>query len=342
MTGASETDKTGSVDAREAGAVAAGTAGASAGKSADKGAGKAILCVGSIMVDVVCPIDALPKSGEGVVSEGARMALGGCSFNSANAVRQSGGDVFLFAPVGNGPFASYVRNELGRLGLEALDLDAGIDTGAAICLVEPDGERTMLTIPGIERRFETEWFEGFDTSQFGCVEVCGYEIDGVGGEAIIGYLEAHPELLLYFAPGPMIARIATDRMERLFALRPVLHLNALEARTYTGIDDLDDAGFALSELAGNAVVVTDGARGAHVFIDEGPDGIRMKYSAPTDPVKPLDTIGAGDAHIGALMAKRAQGADWEEALAFANRVSRGVCQVAGATLSDEDFERLVG
>ena len=38
-----------------------------------------ILCIGSIMVDVLCPVDAIPAPGEGVIADGYRQALGGCA-----------------------------------------------------------------------------------------------------------------------------------------------------------------------------------------------------------------------------------------------------------------------
>ena len=39
-------------------------------------------------------------------------------------------------------------------------------------------------------------------------------------------------------------------------------------------------------------------------------------------------------------AARTAGRTWEAALALANRVAGGVCQVAGGTLTDEEFARL--
>ncbi len=50
-----------------------------------------------------------------------------------------------------------------------------------------------------------------------------------------------------------------------------------------------------------------------------------------------DTIGAGDAHIGAVMAQLQMGTPLPQALATANRVAAAVVSVQGARLDDGAF-----
>ena len=63
---------------------------------------------------------------------------------------------------------------------------------------------------------------------------------------------------------------------------------------------------------------------------------------PPVPARVVDTIGAGDAHVGALMARRILGDDWRRALAIANRFAAAVTSVTGAQLRDGDFTALMG
>lgn len=203
---------------------------------------RGVLCVGAIMVDAICRIPRLPERGEGVVCSERVMRLGGCAFNSGNVVRQLGAPCFLLAPVGRGVHADFVRSELAALGLAALEVETQLDCGVCTCLVEPDGERTMITAPGIERKFSPAWFEDVDTEGFGALLASGYEIEGAGGDAIIGFAESHPELEFYYAPGPRIMGVDAGKHERINALRPVWHLNDLEALQYTGAESVDAAG----------------------------------------------------------------------------------------------------
>ncbi len=314
-----------------------------------------ILFVGSIVVDVIAPVDRLPQSGQGVVAEGVTMNLGGCACNSANIARQlvsvpgsAAGEgeacegealprVQLFAPVGEGPFAAFVRDELAARNMSGYEVTGtGVDNCAAICLIEPDGERTMLTLPGIERRFADEWFADLESScdlqTFGSGSLCGYEAGSAGGIAMIGFFERHPHLQLWFAPGPMICSLPAEKIARINALKPIWHLNEAEVLSYTRAATLEEGGRALAEQCGNAVVATAGGEGCYVFFSEG-----EVLHVPTEPIRPVDTIGAGDSHLGALMAARAAGRSWEEACALANKVAGTVCGVTGAILSEETF-----
>ena len=282
------------------------------------------------MVDLVCQVARLPLSGEGVVVEESRAVVGGCAFNAANVLRQLGAPHELFAPVGAGIFAGFVQRELDALQLEAPHFETR-DSGGCVCFVEPSGERTMVTLPGIERHFDSVWFERVDASRFGCGFVSGYEVEGAGGDAIIGFFETNPDIEFFYAPGPRVVGVGRAKTERINALDPVWHLNDQEALSYTGCTTLDEAGAAIAEECGNAVVITAGSNGAHLF--EGGRHVVV----PASPVEVVDTIGAGDAHLGALTAARMAGRSWEESIELANRVAGAVCGVKGSTLPDETF-----
>lgn len=298
-----------------------------------------ILAIGSVMVDMVCRVPRLPVSGEGVVADGVQVAVGGCALNSANVIRQLNRPVFLFAPLGEGFYASFAKRELAARGFGGLPVSAcgdGVvrDNGACLCSVEPDGERTMITMPGIERHFTRDWFERVDATQFASGFASGYELEGSGGDAIISFFEDHPALKFYYAPGPRVIGVGVAKTKRINALRPVWHLNDQEALSSTQCSSLEEAGFALARACSNAVVITAGAEGSHLF--EGDRHIVV----PTNAVSIVDTVGAGDAHLGALVAARTAGLGWEAALSLANKVAGAVCGVAGATLSDDEFAQL--
>ena len=333
---------------------------------AETGREKGVAFVGAIMVDEVCQVSSVPRSGECSVVQERRATLGGCAFNSANIARQLGAKCLLFAPVGKGLYARFVADELERRGLRALQVDTELDCGSCLCLVEPCGERTMITTPGIERHFESSWFEGFDNAwadqcgdaECGIVVASGYEINGPGGDAIIAFAEAHPEREFWYAPGPCILDIAAEKVRRINALSPLWHLNDMEACKYAGVDDVVAAGEFIARECGGVVVVTEGARGSHAFLCGAVDAVAASGDTtgkvanmpgeefvshvfvPSVAVKPVDTIGAGDAHVGALAAARAAGFDWEAALALANQAAGAVCQTAGATLRDDNFALL--
>lgn len=287
---------------------------------------KGVLAIGALIVDMVCHVPRLPGSGEGIVAESVSMAVGGCAHNTACAVQELGMPVMLCAPLGSGMHAAWLRDQLQTRGLAGLNVSSPYDNGVCMCMIEPDGERTMLTLPGVDRHYERSWFDGIDARQFACAVVSGYEIEPAEGDAIIEFLEDNPRLLTYFAPGPRIMGIDKEKIARLNALRPVWHLNKQEALAFTGAPSLEAAGEALRAQVGNDVVITDGANGSYAFLED------EIVHVGTEPIVPVDTVGAGDAHVGAVAAVRAAGFAWEDALMFANRVSCVVCSVQGAAV----------
>ena len=253
-------------------------------KEMTMGEGKAVLAVGAIMVDMLCQVPRLPRSGEGIVVEESRAVVGGCAFNAANVLRQLGAPYELFAPVGCGIFAGFVERELRERGLEAPRFDDR-DSGGCMCFVEPGGERTMVTLPGIERHFVRAWFDRVEAARFGCGFASGYEVEGPGGDAIISFCEDHPAIELYYAPGPRVCGVGAQKTARINALHPVWHLNDQEALAYTGRATVEEAGAAIAEECGNAVVITAGKDGAHLFAG-GKHAV-----VPDEPVEVVDTVG---------------------------------------------------
>jgi sugar/nucleoside kinase (ribokinase family) len=144
--------------------------------------------------------------------------------------------------------------------------------------------------------------------------------------------------------------IARDRMEKLLARGPLLHLNETEACAYAGslaansgvagtgpVPGVEEAAEILAARTGNAVVITLGSRGC--YYREGARAARADAKdtgllpggnppacgfVPPFPAAARNTVGAGDAHCGALIASMKQGKTLEEACVIANRAGAAV------------------
>ena len=101
-----------------------------------------------------------------------------------------------------------------------------------------------------------------------------------------------------------------------------------------GCAELKAAAEEIHRFTQNTVIVTLGADGCYYYDGEKEETI------PGVPAEQLDTIGAGDSHIGAVIAGLQCGKTIEEAIATANRVSAKVVETEGALLSDEAFASL--
>ena len=294
---------------------------------------KKSLIIGAAMLDIIVNIDRLPNSGEDVYASSQSMNVGGCAYNVADILKHFQAPHTLFVPIGTGMYAEFIENSLKREGHISPIKSSDMDNGYCMCMVEKGGERTFLTLPGIECSFQKEWFQMIHVSEYESVYVSGYELEGEGGGAILEFLEKNPELLVYYAPGPRITHISQEKTKRLHALSPILHLNEMESISYTKEEGVEKAAEKLFQLTGNTVIITRGADGVYL-LEKG-----KAHVIPAEKTKVTDTIGAGDSHIGAVMAMRGMGHSFETSVAAANKVSAMVVGVKGPTLTSEEFKK---
>ena len=299
---------------------------------------KPILVIGSTCVDIIINIHHLPVTEENIRPTSQSMALGGCAFNAANILRQAGAEFTFISPVGGGVYGDYVGKCLAERGFPIQVRVPERENGCCYCLVEEGGERTFMSYHGVEYTFKKEWMAGCQAQDYGMVYVCGLEVEEDTGEELVDWLAENPGPEIFFAPGPRVGRIPRERLERLLSLHPVLHINEQESRILSGCEDVRQAAEQIRERTGNSVIVTLGGEGA--FCLESRERGGRLVTAPAVPAQVADTIGAGDSHIGALMACLQRGMDMEAALKKANQISSAVVGVKGASLEDEAAREL--
>ena len=82
--------------------------------------GKGCIVIGAAMLDIVMEIDRIPKSGTDVYAKGQSMMVGGCAYNVADILKHFGVNYTLFAPIGTGMYADFIRKELKGRDTKAL------------------------------------------------------------------------------------------------------------------------------------------------------------------------------------------------------------------------------
>lgn len=312
------------------------------------------------MIDMLMKLEALPKSGEDVLCSEAGTVIGGCAYNVASTLRNLECGHDLCVPVGKGPYADMIRSELKRCGYDILIQDDSQDNGYCLDLVEASGERTFITAQGIEGAFQKQWLDSLDMAPYDSIYVAGYQACGQGGRAIGEWLLGQTEKQVFFAPGPVICSLDAEVMEQIFSVHPILHLNEKEAMDFTGMaaspaasgsrngadpdaraenmsggtdGNISDAVRELYARTGNLVIVTLGEKGTIYY-----EGNELR-TVPSVKTTVVDTIGAGDSHIGAVIGGLKRGLGREESIRLANRVAAAVVSVQGPVMDRETFEK---
>lgn len=289
------------------------------------------LVVGAAIIDMIMKIEKLPKSGEDVLCQEKKVVIGGCAYNVASTLQNLGVEHELCVPVGTGMYADLIADELKQKGYHILIKDQNQDNGYCLCLVEADGERTFITMQGCEGEFRGEWFENLDMEQYQNIYIAGYQVCGVSGNAVAGWLQKLQEKNIYFAPGPVITTIEKNVMNQILSVHPILHLNEKEAFDFTEQSTIEKCLTALYERTQNLVLVTLGEKGTIYY--EG----KQAHTVPSWPAKVADTIGAGDSHIAAVIGGISNGLNLDESIELANHVASEIVGVQGPTMTKEEF-----
>jgi sugar/nucleoside kinase (ribokinase family) len=160
------------------------------------------------------------------------------------------------------------------------------------------------------------------------VYVSGYDlVYPVSGQSLQQWLPGLAEdLLVAIDPGPLVADIPAERLERVLGRSDLLSLSAGEAATLSGLQDPASAAARLVGrlAAGALVVVRTGASGCWLAA-AGAEPLHL----PGRPARVVDTTGAGDAHLAAFVARLSLGEDPVRAARGANVAASLTVERAG-------------
>lgn len=284
----------------------------------------AVQLAGSINVDLIQNVEALPRPGETVLARDSVRLPGGKGANQAVAAARVGARVRMCGAVGADDGGAWMRALLDADGIDTALVATLPDcaTGTAFITVDAHGENQIIVVPGANARLKPEQVAAPDADTRVLLAQLEIPVDTVAA--------------LFSAPGAeRCTRIlngapAVRAAASLFGLCDVLIVNQTELALYLDLDHApEDAHAALAARrlltrADQVVVVTLGAGGA---VAVRPD---RHFHAPAFPVTPVDTIGAGDCFVGALAAMLDANGTVEDALPFANAAAALCTQRRGA------------
>ncbi len=287
-----------------------------------------LVLVGSVVVDVLMYVDRLPNRGGDLLARQVVAGAGG-GFNVLVAAVRLGMEAVYGGRTGTGVFGERARGTLEQAGIAVLlPPDERADTGLVVGLVEPDGERTFVTAPGVESHLAPQDLRALPLDAGDAVYVSGYDlVYPVSGQSLQEWLPVlADDLLVAIDPGPLVGDIPTQRLERVLGRTDLLSLSAGEAAMLSGLRDPAAAAAWLVErlAAGALVVVRTGAQGCWLAT-AGSEPLHL----PGRPAQVVDTTGAGDTHIAAFLARLSLGDDPARAAGVANVAASLAVERAG-------------
>ncbi|TAL41370.1 MAG: carbohydrate kinase, partial [Chitinophagaceae bacterium] len=303
---------------------------------------KKILCIGEALIDMICTDKGKP------LSEGNHFLkkAGGAPTNVAAAIAALGGKVELAAKVGADPFGRHLIDVMEAFGVSTkwvLQDPDYFTTFAFVSLME-SGERDFYFNRGADGQLNRQEVENIDLTEFSIIHF-GSATGFLPGPLQIAYIALmqkamQSEIVISFDPNyrHLLFKDNTQSfIDQSWNFLENCHLFKVsdeEAMLITGKATLTDAAEVLLEKTKAVFAITLGKEGTLI-------GYKGKTEIiPSIPVKPVDTTGAGDAFIGAVLyqlndksfkeIQKMKMEDWKKIFFNANKAGARTCEYLGA------------
>lgn len=301
-----------------------------------------ILCIGEALIDMICT-----DKGK-TLSEGNNFLKkpGGAPTNVAAAIAALGGQVELAAKVGNDPFGKQLIQVMQEFGVSTrwmLADDIHFTTFAFVSLME-DGERDFVFNRGADGQLSREEVDAIDLEEVSIIHfgsATGF-LPGPLQAAYQGLLQKALQKNIFISFDPNYRHLLFSNDTQTFIDQSWNFLQAChffklsdeEAMLITGAITVADAATILLDKTTAVFTITLGKEGT-LFGYQG-----KTITIPSIPVKPVDTTGAGDAFVGAVLyqlcdktLEEIQGMslpEWSRIITNGNKAGARTCEYLGA------------
>lgn len=286
-----------------------------------------IVVFGSINVDLLFAVDALPRAGETVLCAGYRAAAGGKGLNQAVAAARAAAapapPVRMVGRVGPDGFAPMALAALEEAGVDACAVtESALPTGCAAVIVDGEGENQITVASGANTDLAPQALPDAWLGP-GTVLVLQMEVPPESNWAVVERARARgARVLLNLAPAKPVPAEVLPALD-------LLVLNEIEAEMLAAAHGLDagageDAARAIALRHGVTTVVSFGSAGAAAFAP----GAAWRCGALA--IEPVDTVGAGDAFVAGLALGLEAGAPLPDMLHRASVIGGLACLREGA------------
>lgn len=287
-----------------------------------------VTVIGSINVDNILHIQALPKPGETIAMRGYSTAGGGKGANQAIAAARSGAKTAFIGAVGNDANGEYMKTQLLENGInvQAVKTTSEAATGQAYILLQSSGQNSIIIDHGANAQVTVADVDAVAAAiQSSTFLVTEFETPLPADEEAFQIARA-AGVKTILNPAPAVAQIP----ESLLRLTDIIVPNETESQAITGISVDDEPSLKASaeyyhKLGVETVIITLGDRGAYVASGN------ISELVPAYKVQAVDTTAAGDTFIGALAAElRPDGSNLLATVQYASRAASLTVQKLGA------------
>lgn len=283
-------------------------------------AGKHIIAVGHAALDYVYRIDAFPKTPTKMRATDHIASGGGMAANAAATIARLGGDVSLWARIGDDAAGGIIRHQLRTAGVGISHVRAfeGVSSATAAVIVDKRGERLVISEDDHEFPLSADWLPVSDVETASVVLSDLTWLEGTLALFQAARDRGVPTLLdIDLNGGPLLDKVIGLTDYAIFSAA------AFKQFTHGGSDEE-----RLQRLIRSGIRhagVTNGERGYLWASRIGAHGRQSAFA-----VDAVDTTGAGDAFHGAFAWCVARNETDAESARIASAVAALSCKGLGA------------
>ena len=303
---------------------------------------KKILCIGEALIDMIC-VDKGSSLSDG---NNFLKKAGGAPTNIAAAVAALGGQVELAAKVGIDPFGKHLIEVMQSFGVSTkwmLQDEYYFTTFAFVSLME-NGERDFYFNRGADGQLSRQEVEGINLTEFSIIHfgsATGF-LPGPLQAAYAGLMQKALQQNIFISFDPNYRHLLIKNDTKNFVDQSLNFVESChffkvsdeEAMLLTGKPTLEDAVHSLFQKTNAVFTITLGKDGTMLCLNN------KTVIVPSIAVSPVDTTGAGDAFVGAVLYQlRDKSLDeiksmneevWKAIVANANKAGARTCEYMGA------------
>lgn len=307
-----------------------------------------IFCIGELLIDMVCVDNKGLKNGEKFEKK-----AGGAPANVAAAISKLNGDAYFLGQVGNDYFGDFLIEMLKSLNVNT---DMAVREGSttmALVGIDNTGERNFNFLRGSDKDYS---FKNIDINKIKKDDIIHFGaatglLDGELKKTYFKLLEFAKQNSIYisFDPNYRDAFIKPDMEEKFVSdcieflkICDFTKLSDEELKLITKEDSIEKGVLKLHQIGAKVVTVTLGSKGTYLSING------QSIVIPSIKINQIDSTGAGDAFVGAVLEKVSEIQDkrnipfdaWKEIIEFSNKVGAITCTNYGAIASIPTLEQV--
>ena len=301
-----------------------------------------ILCIGEALIDMICTDKGSTLSdGENFLKK-----PGGAPTNVAAAIAALGGNASLSAKVGADPFGKHlidVMHDFGVSTRHVIEDKFSFTTFAFVSLLKT-GERDFYFNRGADGELSRDEVEDIDLDEFSIIHF-GSATAFLPGSLQVAYQSLlqkalHQNIFISFDPNYRHLLFQNNNQSfieqswNFLSICNFFKVSDEEALLLTGRNNVTDAATDFIKKTKAVFTITLGKEGTLL-------GINGKtITIPSIAVKVVDTTGAGDAFVGAVLfqlskyskaeIEKLKAADWKKIISNANKAGARTCEYLGA------------